>query len=198
MHGLTLSCNLTKLTSAAAPVAAARAGAGCPRWTYLSSKRLHTHDVRAMCVVHGRHHPEPALLTGGNDTQLLAHSVGRFLKVSLPLTLALQLLSEIYVVPSLLAHAVGRFLKGSLHLLLYCKIWVSYVVSSLAHSGWRTQWAGELLHGCLIMCWRASLKACPKVMELRGVEQRHRQCLEKGHVGTLLRRAPPHYNVCKF
>ncbi|GAB4822285.1 hypothetical protein N2152v2_009331 [Parachlorella kessleri] len=57
-----------------------KGGEGPPQWTYLSSKRLHTHDVRAMCVLHGKHTAEPLLLTGGNDTQLLAHSVRRFLK----------------------------------------------------------------------------------------------------------------------
>ncbi|KAH7616913.1 putative WD repeat-containing protein PCN [Nannochloris sp. 'desiccata'] len=56
-------------------------------WVYLSSKRPHTHDVRAMCVasspqssstISGDH--TALLFTGGNDTLLLAHSVARFLK----------------------------------------------------------------------------------------------------------------------
>ncbi len=67
-------------------------------WVYLSSKRPHTHDVRAMCIASS---PQPTtggdhqniqtttaastasavtLFTGGNDTLLLAHSVPRFLK----------------------------------------------------------------------------------------------------------------------
>lgn len=55
-------------------------GEGPPRWAFLSSKRAHTHDVRALCVVQGKHSQEPVLLSGGNDTQLLAHAVTRFLK----------------------------------------------------------------------------------------------------------------------
>ena len=44
-------------------------------WAYLSSKRPHTHDVRAVVAAGGR------VFTGSNDTQLLSHSVERFLKV---------------------------------------------------------------------------------------------------------------------
>ena len=51
-------------------------------WAYLSAKRCHSHDVRALAVVSGRHAPQPRLLSGGNDTQVLAHSVARFLNVS--------------------------------------------------------------------------------------------------------------------
>lgn len=49
-------------------------------WTFLSSKRPHTHDVRAMCIAAGKSCPTPMLFTGGNDTLLLAHNVSRFLK----------------------------------------------------------------------------------------------------------------------
>jgi U3 small nucleolar RNA-associated protein 4 len=48
-------------------------------WVYLSSKRPHTHDVRAMCVTPSSS-SSALLFTGGNDTLLLAHSVPRFLK----------------------------------------------------------------------------------------------------------------------
>ena len=51
-----------------------------PEWTFLSSKRPHTHDVRAMCIAAGKACPTPLLFTGGNDTVLLGHSVSRFLK----------------------------------------------------------------------------------------------------------------------
>ena len=57
-------------------------------WVFLSAKRPHTHDVRAMCVVAGKHCPSPRLLTAGNDTQVLNHSVPRFLHVSLLLAVA--------------------------------------------------------------------------------------------------------------
>ena len=51
-------------------------------WAHLSSKRPHSHDVRAMAVAGGRHLPEgPRLYTGSNDTQLLSHSVELFQKV---------------------------------------------------------------------------------------------------------------------
>lgn len=50
-------------------------------WVFLSAKRPHTHDVRAMCAVHGRHGGEGALWTGGNDTVLMTHPLERFLKV---------------------------------------------------------------------------------------------------------------------
>ncbi|PRW61122.1 WD40 repeat [Chlorella sorokiniana] len=43
-------------------------------WAYLSSKRPHSHDVRAVVAAGGR------LFTGSNDTQLLSHSVERYLK----------------------------------------------------------------------------------------------------------------------
>jgi U3 small nucleolar RNA-associated protein 4 len=60
-------------------------------WVYLSSKRPHTHDVRAMCIAFppqsstttsGEYNAsaDALLFTGGNDTLLLAHSVPRFLK----------------------------------------------------------------------------------------------------------------------
>jgi U3 small nucleolar RNA-associated protein 4 len=65
-------------------------------WVYLSSKRPHTHDVRAMCITSSPHSTNTStttcgsggdnkggtalLFTGGNDTLLLAHSVPRFLK----------------------------------------------------------------------------------------------------------------------
>lgn len=43
-------------------------------WVYLSSKRPHTHDVRALCSLGGK------LISAGNDTVLLVHSISRFLK----------------------------------------------------------------------------------------------------------------------
>ncbi|KAL4423732.1 hypothetical protein ABPG75_001033 [Micractinium tetrahymenae] len=50
-------------------------------WAHLSSKRPHTHDVRALCVAAGKALPEGArLFSGGNDTQLFMHSVEHFLK----------------------------------------------------------------------------------------------------------------------
>lgn len=56
--------------------------AGQPPWAYLSSKRTHSHDVRALCVAAGRHLPEgPCLFSGSNDTRLFMHSVEGFLKV---------------------------------------------------------------------------------------------------------------------
>jgi U3 small nucleolar RNA-associated protein 4 len=56
-----------------------------PEWAFLSAKRPHTHDVRAMCVAHkpgtsGSGGAASMLFTGGNDTLLLSHSVDRFLK----------------------------------------------------------------------------------------------------------------------
>lgn len=52
-------------------------------WAYLSSKRPHTHDVRAMCIAQGKALPQgPRLFTGSNDSQLFNHSVDRYLKVS--------------------------------------------------------------------------------------------------------------------
>ena len=54
-------------------------------WAYLSTKRPHSHDVRALVVASGKALPPgeggPRLFTGGNDTQLVSHSVLRFLKV---------------------------------------------------------------------------------------------------------------------
>lgn len=51
-------------------------------WAHLTSKRPHSHDVRAMCVAAGRGLPEgPRLYTGSNDTQLFSYSVEQFLKV---------------------------------------------------------------------------------------------------------------------
>ncbi|KAL4856387.1 WD repeat-containing protein PCN [Chlorella vulgaris] len=50
-------------------------------WAYLSSKRPHTHDVRAMCIAQGKALAQgPRLFTGSNDSQLFNHSVDRYLK----------------------------------------------------------------------------------------------------------------------
>ncbi len=51
-------------------------------WAYLSGKRPHTHDVRAMCVAAGKQQTEGArLFTGSNDTLLFMYSVENYLKV---------------------------------------------------------------------------------------------------------------------
>ncbi len=44
------------------------------------SKRPHTHDVRALCVV-SVPDEDPVLVSGGNDAQLLVHSVPRYTQV---------------------------------------------------------------------------------------------------------------------
>ena len=53
-------------------------------WVYLSSKRSHTNDVRALCVTHSKAHTlaedMTSLWSAGNDFSLLRHSVERFLK----------------------------------------------------------------------------------------------------------------------
>lgn len=46
------------------------------------SKRPHTHDVRALCVV-CLPDEDPVLVSGGNDAQLLVHSIPRYTQVSL-------------------------------------------------------------------------------------------------------------------
>ena len=46
------------------------------------SKRPHTHDVRALCVV-WLPNEDPVLVSGGNDAQLLVHSIPRYTQVSL-------------------------------------------------------------------------------------------------------------------
>ena len=48
-----------------------------PRWEYLQSKRPHTHDVRVLTVF-SPSGGDAFLLSGGNDTQMLLHSVPRF------------------------------------------------------------------------------------------------------------------------
>ena len=62
--------------------------AGKPeRWVHSQSKRPHSHDVRALCVacLPGQ---DPVLVSGGNDAQLLVHSVPRYTQVgSLPMSL---------------------------------------------------------------------------------------------------------------
>ncbi len=52
--------------------------AGC--WTYIDSKRPHTHDVRTLVLVQ-RRAAQPLLLSGGNDAQLIAYVAPLFLKV---------------------------------------------------------------------------------------------------------------------
>lgn len=65
------------------------AGSNSQSWAFLSAKRTHTHDVRAMCIAHHGGHGGVSesmvgmgcqLFTGSNDTQIFAHSVDRFLK----------------------------------------------------------------------------------------------------------------------
>lgn len=53
---------------------------GTTEWVFLSAKRSHSHDVRAMCIAPGLGMNAATLLTAGNDTILLAHSADRFLK----------------------------------------------------------------------------------------------------------------------
>ncbi len=45
------------------------------------SKRPHTHDVRTLCMV-SLPDEDPVLVSGGNDAQLLAHSVPRYTQVN--------------------------------------------------------------------------------------------------------------------
>ena len=55
--------------------------AGKPeRWVHSQSKRPHTHDVRTLCVVN-LPDEDPALVSGGNDAQLLVHSMPRYTQV---------------------------------------------------------------------------------------------------------------------
>jgi U3 small nucleolar RNA-associated protein 4 len=62
-------------------------------WAFLSSKRPHTHDVRAMCVVQSRSgEAEPQLLTGGNDVVLMKHSVAKFLRVRMHVWVGMRML----------------------------------------------------------------------------------------------------------
>ncbi|CAL5222772.1 g5185 [Coccomyxa viridis] len=51
------------------------------RWVHSQSKRPHTHDVRALCVV-SVPDEDPVLVSGGNDAQLLVHSVPRYTQES--------------------------------------------------------------------------------------------------------------------
>ena len=44
------------------------------------SKRPHSHDVRTLCVARLPDH-DPVLISGGNDAQLLVHSVPRYTQV---------------------------------------------------------------------------------------------------------------------
>ncbi|KFM24698.1 Cirhin [Auxenochlorella protothecoides] len=52
------------------------------RWAFLSAKRPHSHDVRALALAAGPGQAREGgiLLSGGNDAVLLAHSAPRFLK----------------------------------------------------------------------------------------------------------------------
>lgn len=64
------------------------AGPGEQQWAHLESKRPHTHDVRALAVVHVAGQ-EPLLASAGNDTQILVSHVLRFQQVHPLLTLSL-------------------------------------------------------------------------------------------------------------
>jgi hypothetical protein len=64
------------------------------RWVDLDAKRPHTHDVRTLAVV-SLPDEEPLLLSGGNDAQLLAHSVPRFLRVRLSVCLSARRASSL-------------------------------------------------------------------------------------------------------
>ena len=55
--------------------------AGKPeRWVHSQSKRPHSHDVRTLCVAR-LPDQDPILISGGNDAQLLVHSVPRYTQV---------------------------------------------------------------------------------------------------------------------
>ena len=56
------------------------AGSGEQQWAYLDSKRPHTHDVRALAVIHAAGE-EPLLASAGNDTQILVSRVTCFQQV---------------------------------------------------------------------------------------------------------------------
>ena len=57
--------------------------AGKPeQWVHSQSKRPHSHDVRALCVA-CLPDQDPVLVSGGNDAQLLVHSIPRYTQVSL-------------------------------------------------------------------------------------------------------------------
>lgn len=55
-------------------------GAEPGSWTYIDTKRPHTHDVRMLLLVQ-RPAASPLLLSGGNDAQLIAYDANAFLKV---------------------------------------------------------------------------------------------------------------------
>ena len=50
------------------------------RWVHSQSKRPHSHDVRTLCVAR-LPDQDPVLISGGNDAQLLVHSVPRYTQV---------------------------------------------------------------------------------------------------------------------
>ena len=60
-------------------VSVKKSGSSSIEWVFLSAKRPHTHDVRALCIT-GNDILNAKLLSGGNDTVLKVHSVKRFLK----------------------------------------------------------------------------------------------------------------------
>ena len=54
---------------------------GYNQWTYTTSKRPHTHDVRALAMLTtGADDEDGILISGGNDAQLLAYNAGSFRK----------------------------------------------------------------------------------------------------------------------
>ena len=113
-------------------------------WAYLSSKRPHTHDVRALCVAAGKHLPDgPRLYSGSNDVQLLCHSVERYLKVSAPIGRCCQAYRQQVAVvaqaPSLLCLELWP-----------CRLHVQPVPRSWA---WLSHWSeGVSLVGCWFTC----------------------------------------------
>lgn len=52
---------------------------GVSEWAYVDCKRPHTHDVRALALVAAPDRPT-LIISGGNDTLLVACSVDRFVK----------------------------------------------------------------------------------------------------------------------
>ena len=56
------------------------AGSAPGSWTYVDTKRPHTHDVRMLVLVQRPSAP-PLLMSGGNDAQLIAYDANAFLKV---------------------------------------------------------------------------------------------------------------------
>lgn len=84
---------------------------GGAEWSYLSSKREHALDIKALCVCAGRASlnersskttldNDARLFSGGNDSMVLSHSVGRFLKENPVRVNANPQLPKISIAPS--------------------------------------------------------------------------------------------------